>query len=316
MTILLTGASGFMGRHVLKQLLNAGHTVIAPVRESSANKVAEKPGAHFTLIKGDFFDDAVLQEAAALKPETIIHMASVRGAGQGDNALYEQVNVHGTKTLLAFAQSRGLKKFVYISSVGVLGTIPENVPARPSDKPQPDGIYHQTKYRAEQLVQQAAGAGLKTLILRPTITYGEGDDGFIAKMISMIQKGIFIYPANDVRIHLLHVTTFAKWLAEAVKKLNTHDGVFHCCDREPVLLNDVVQVLAKRFVNKNYPSLKRLPSFLFGGAAGLCALLKKDNLKTSFDLIHKDWFYDISDAEKQLAYMPAETLYQLENSPL
>jgi len=316
MTILLTGASGFMGRHVLRHLLNAGHTVVTPVRENSANKIAEKPGVHLTLIKGDFFDDAVLEKAAALKPDVIIHMASVRGAGQGDSALYEQVNVKGTKALLEFARRNTVKEFVYISSVGVLGTIPENVPARPSDTPRPDGIYHRTKYRAEQLVQQAGSAGLKTLILRPTITYGEGDDGFIAKMSGMLQKGVFIYPAKDVRIHLLHVTTFAKWLAETVEKPEKSGGVFHCCDHEPVLLDDVVQVLAKRFTNKNYPPLKRLPSFLFGGAAGLCALLKKDDLKTSFDLIHKDWFYDISNTEKQLAYKPADTLYQLENSPL
>jgi len=108
----------------------------------------------------------------------VIHVAAIRGGGGASSGEFQEVNVNGTERLLRAAYERNVQKFIFCSSVGVHGTIPVTVPAAIETALHGDSQYHQSKIASEAAVQDFIRKGLNAYIVRPTITYGPGDDGF------------------------------------------------------------------------------------------------------------------------------------------
>jgi len=306
MTILLTGAGGFIGSHVRHALLDAGHVVIAPTR----SRTGKTDTATLQWLEGFFGDPSVLKKARRV-PEAIIHLAAIRGAGAGERDHYQKVNVIGTQALLDYARQNRVKRFIYCSTVGVLGTIPARLPAAPDDPPRADGPYHHTKWMAEKHVREAADKDMTTMIVRPTITYGRGDDGFIPRLIDLVRKGWMVTPAREVKIHLLSVRAFASLLEQCVRGDAGWGGTFHVADKSPVALRDVVDFISKQTRGDTYPRWLKAPSFLYDAMAGFLKFARRDALKTSVELISKSWYYNIDATISQLGYQPVETLDQM-----
>lgn len=309
MHILLTGASGFIGSHFLQELLKAGHRVSAPVRPQSASKINFPPNENFRILDGNFFEVGLYEQLPRV--DVIIHLASIRGAGNAGDDAYKKVNVDGTHALLDYAIRKGIKRFIYCSSVGVLGTIPQQVPAGPNDSPRPDGMYHQTKFESEQMVKAAASAGLQTLILRPTITYGPGDDGFVPRLIAMTTQKQMLLPGIPVKIHLLAVQAFAGLIVRIINQPHWPKKVYHVADKNPVGLQELVDTIYLSRVGKHYPRFLRFPASGYRFAASVLGRIGMDGLKTSIQLISESWTYDIADIENDLGYTAEETLVNI-----
>ena len=309
MKILVTGSSGFIGYNVTERLLDKGHTVFAPVRHESLDKVKDLHRFQdFKVLKGNFFDSDVINQLAEI-PEFILHFASIRGAGKDKEKNYYNVNVEGTRTLLNFAYRNNIKKIIYCSSVGVLGTIPKKLPAKPDDTPKPDGYYHKTKLESEKIVLARNNKDFKTCVLRPSITYGPRDDGFVPKLIEMIRNSKFVLPASSVKIHLLSVKTFCD-LIEILLKVDVWPGkTYHVADREPLFLKDLVNEI-RLLLGKDL-KVYRAPGFLFQLGAFLFGLAGLQGLKTSIELISKNWYYDIQKTISELNYKPSDTLMEI-----
>ena len=308
-TILITGASGFIGAHVAA-LLGRNYKVIAPVRSASLSRTnvqnLKKQG--IIIVEGDFYREEVLEELFTYKVDFVIHMAAIRGEKEISPDLYHKINVDATDKLLDYSRMKKVSKFIYCSTVGVLGTIPKNKPARQVDEANPDSHYHQSKWEAENLVREYHSASFQTCILRPTITYGKGDDGFVPKLISLVQNNRFIFPIKPVSIHMLNVESFAN-LCHLVLENNLLDGKsYPVADEEPVQLSDLVNSISFEVNGKPYPKYFRLPKFIFNLALGLLDLTGKKQLLISVKLIRKDWTYDISDTKTNLGYIPEDTL--------
>ncbi len=306
MTILLTGSNGFIGHHFLKALLMQGHTIIAPVRPASASSLKKDTLPGVVVVEG-FFGDADFLAGIRQPVDAVVHLAAIRGAGGAKTADYQRVNVDATRTLLAWAVEHHVSRFIHCGTVGVLGTIPARLPASVKDEARPDGPYHQSKYQAELLVRRAHSPHLQTMVLRPTITYGAGDNGFLPRLIKMVKKRLFIVPHPDIRLHLLSVTHFAGLAARILKTEHGWGHVYHVADREAVSLGKLVDFISQMSTHKPYPRIWQSPARLYHLAGAFLEMTGRAGLKTSIELISRDWYYDISETITSFDYKPADT---------
>ena len=171
MKVLVTGGSGFLGSYVAEQLSKDGHEVVALVRKSSNKKfLAALPNVTFAY---GSVEDAEAVDAAADGVEAIVHSAGLVKARTP--AEFELVNVDGTKNLLAAAKKRGIRRFVYVSSLTAVGPSQDGKPV-PADRVcNPVTHYGRSKLKAEKAVL-AAKDELHVTVIRPPMIYGPRDN--------------------------------------------------------------------------------------------------------------------------------------------
>ena len=169
MKVLLTGATGFMGRHLLRELLADGHEVVASNIEEADLGVE--------LRVADVTDPASL-EGIAKDCEVVVHAAGF--VSHLPEAAQEMWNVHvvGTENMLAEARSSGCRRFVHISSSGTVAVSRDPDEIRDEFAPTPIDIiqtwpYYRSKLWAEKAV--LAARGIETISLNPSLLLGPGD---------------------------------------------------------------------------------------------------------------------------------------------
>lgn len=159
--VALTGSTGFVGRHVLMQLVKQGHTVRALVRDRA--KLNNSDG-RVVVIEGDLFDESATRELVA-GADAVIHLVGIIMEKPSAGQTFARVHVEATRNLLAAAKATGqIHKWVQMSA---LGTRPAAV-----------SMYHRTKWEGEELVR---ASGLDFTIFRPSIIHGH--DGEFMRMV-------------------------------------------------------------------------------------------------------------------------------------
>ncbi|HDO29638.1 MAG TPA: NAD(P)-dependent oxidoreductase, partial [Desulfobacteraceae bacterium] len=172
MKILVTGGTGFTGKALVKRLIEDGHEVVSlDYQEGLKTDEIRSWGAK--VIIGSVTDKEVVERSMD-GVEIVHHLAAAFRELDVPNSYYEEVNVGGTKNVLAAAHAHGVKKFIYCSTCGVHGNV-ANPPAGEDAPIQPADYYQRTKYEAEPLVSAYSGKGMDTVILRPAAIYGPGD---------------------------------------------------------------------------------------------------------------------------------------------
>jgi nucleoside-diphosphate-sugar epimerase len=161
--VLVTGATGFLGSHILEQLLSAGHDVRALVRSP-----VQRDGVDF--VRGDVTDPASLRPAMEGR-EAVIHSAAVVTFKSREAARQREVNVQGTRNVVEAARAAGVSRLVFTSSVAAIGR-PNGAPADETTRYDwPVGLtYNETKRDAEEIVRQARD--LETICLNPALVLG------------------------------------------------------------------------------------------------------------------------------------------------
>ncbi|MDP9055268.1 MAG: NAD-dependent epimerase/dehydratase family protein, partial [Acidobacteriota bacterium] len=208
---LITGASGFVGWHVARLLLERGHCVRALVRATSGI-----PDLEVERVTGDLRDAASLARAAT-GCGLVFHVAAdYRLWSKHPDELYRS-NVDGTRNMLAAAQAAGVERFVYTSTVGCIG-VPHNGigdEGRPVSLDEMAGAYKRSKFLAEQAALDAARAGFPVVIVNPTGPMGDHDfkptptgqivrDFLAGDMPAYIDTGLNVVNVRDVALgHLL-----------------------------------------------------------------------------------------------------------------
>jgi nucleoside-diphosphate-sugar epimerase len=191
MTVLVTGATGFIGGHLARHLLDRGHPARAMVRRENPNLAQ----AGIELTRGDITDQDAAR-AAVEGVDAVFHLAAQRDVWGTPESVYHKVNVEGTLNLLRASATAGVQRFVFCSSVGV-ARYPGNLKADetlPHVQASSQTSYHDTKAQAEQAVMAAARTGeVPALIVRPVITYGPGDrTGMITQLLERLANGRFL----------------------------------------------------------------------------------------------------------------------------
>lgn len=216
MTTLVTGATGFLGSHVARQLVAAGDSVRVLVRRASNLQALEGVGAE--RLEGDLNDSASL-ERAMHGVRRVFHVAAdYRLWTRNPDAIY-QTNVQGTRNLLQVAARVGVDRFVYTSTVATIA-VQHHGPKLPSEETrttldQMIGHYKRSKFLAELEATRAAEAGLPVIIVNPTAPVGPFDwkptptgriivDFLNGKMPAYVDTGLNLVPVEDVAAgHLL-----------------------------------------------------------------------------------------------------------------
>ncbi|HEY7347215.1 MAG TPA: hopanoid-associated sugar epimerase [Ktedonobacterales bacterium] len=177
--VLVTGATGFIGSHVARQLLAAGYEVRALVRPASPHTIIRRNqlDPRCEACMGDLRDSESLRRALA-DCEMLVHVAADYRLWTPDQQTTYATNLIGTRTLLFEALRQGLQRVVYTSSVAACGIPPDGTPGNeetPVDRHHLAGAYKRTKYLAEREALSLAGDGLPLVVVNPSTPVGPGD---------------------------------------------------------------------------------------------------------------------------------------------
>lgn len=208
---LVTGASGFVGWHVARLLLERGHRVRALVRASSSI-----PDLDVEIVRGDLRDPDSLA-IAAQGCELVFHVAADYRLWSRHSGEMYRSNVDGTRNMLTAAQAAGVERVVYTSTVGCIGVPDGGVgdENHPVSLDQMSGAYKRSKFMAEQVALEFARAGLPVVIVNPTAPMGDHDfkptptgqivaDFVRGAMPAYIDTGINVVNVRDVALgHVL-----------------------------------------------------------------------------------------------------------------
>ncbi len=283
--ILVTGATGLVGSHLLVELLSQGKQVRAFKRAGSDTSTVDKVFAHYNFpspdksiwVEGDVTDYFSLLDAME-GVEQVYHCAAmVSFAGNAEKTL-RKVNVEGTANIVNAALEKGVKKVCHVSSVAALGRadndkiITEETVWKTSNK---NSAYAISKYAAEREVWRAAEEGLDTVIVNPCIIIGPGDlEKSSGRMIQSIRKGLKFYPtgANS----FIDVRDVAKLMIALMESEIKNERFILAA--ENLEYKKVFELIAAA-LNKPAPSIRAtaLMSALAWRAAWLAGLLTNSN---------------------------------------
>lgn len=198
MKYFITGATGFIGGHVARQLAQAGHDVIALVRTPAKAQALANAGV--TLAQGDITDKASMR-APMTGVDGVFHIAGWYEVGVKDTSAAEQINVVGTRNVLELMRDLGIPKGVYTSTVGVFsdtrGTlVDESYRFTPRSDADFTSVYERTKWQAHyEVAEPMLQASLPLVIVQPALVYGPGDASLVQQtFVQYLQRKLPLAP--------------------------------------------------------------------------------------------------------------------------
>ncbi|MCB5247792.1 MAG: NAD(P)-dependent oxidoreductase [Candidatus Cloacimonetes bacterium] len=308
--LLVTGVTGLIGRAVLNAVLaqKTDYHITALIRPETVPERYAAFRTELEIVKLDLADIPKL--TAYLKDnafDAVMHIGALRGGRKFPRQEYLRANFICTQQLAEHCLEHNAK-FMFCSSVGVFGAIPEELPANNQTERNPDNFYHYTKIECEKLIQRAVIRGLKAAILRPSVTYGTRDRGFPYQMVKMVHDNRFPLINKRVWIHLCHVDTIAR----AFLWLLLHDYkpglALNVADREPVELQKLVNFISRELRGENYSSILKLDRLFFRWGEQLAGLIKNELWVSRFQLISRSWFYQVADTYELMGLPPTFTI--------
>jgi len=304
--IVITGGLGFIGGALMMKLIKHDYKIYLIVRPNKDIPIEyKKENIHPIYV--DLQNSKKLYEKLKDKEwDTIFHLGALRGGKKYDRRTFYKVNVKATETLAKLSIKKNAK-MVYCSSVGVFGAIPRQLPADENCIKITDNFYHFTKIKSESILKSLKDKGLRYVVIRPSITYGVGDTGFPYRMISMIDRGILVLSSKSVLIHLTNLELLVEAFLNAAKMNIENGNCYIIADKAPIEIKDLSDFITKK-LNKKHGYII-LPSFVFRACEFLASrILKNDLWKARFQLLSRDWYYNVSFGVNELDLYPVDTI--------
>ncbi len=294
MSILLTGVSGFVGGALAVRLLELGHDVRALGRTRPEIAV-------------EFFEGSIDNRQVAAKAlegvDCVVHLAGrahqLRDSSSDPLESFRAANCKLSEELAAQAIKAGVRRFVFISSIGVNGAA--TLPGRPFTEDSasaPHSAYARSKHEAEVALQAlTAGNSMELVIIRPPLVYGPGAPGNFASLMEWVSKGIPLpLGATHNRRSLVGVDNLVDLIIRCIDHPKASNQLFLVSDGEDLsttqLLREVAEVMGRSGFMLPIPtSLLRLAASAVGKKAMAQSLL--DSLQV-----------DISKARELLGWVP------------
>lgn len=307
MNVLITGGTGFLGRHLAAALLQRGHSVRLMGRNFAPVKALLEQGAMPVAV--DLRDrEAVI--AACADVEIVFHVGAL-SAPWGKRADFYAINVGGTGAVLVGCREHGVRRLLYVSSPSVVFDGRDQHCAR-EDVPYPrrfTSIYSLTKKLGEDRVNAARSTGLETVILRPKAIFGPGDQALLPRLIAAARQQR-LPQIGDGRnlVDLTYVENVVHALLLASEAPEVAGKTYTITNDEHVPLWEVIGLVLKRL--KLSTSLRQIPLSVALAAASLmemrAALTGREPLLTRYSatILARTQTYDISAAQRDLAYVP------------
>ena len=271
--VAILGANGFIGRHQIRALLEAGHEVVATVRSQQAalavpvgSTVRVVGNPHDTQCWSDTLGDCC----------TVIHLIGLAhasaDAAKGQGGLFQRVNVDITRKVVDACLQADVQRLVYVSSIKAVGE-GDSGPYTENSECSPEGPYGKSKRDAEMLIQAlTTGTPLSACIVRPPLVYGAGARGNLARMMSLVAGGM---PLPTRCLHAQRSMVYVENLADAIRCLVDAEqatrGTYHVVDEEPPLsTREMFRELA-RHMNRHLVEIP-VPGLLLRAAASLIGM--------------------------------------------
>jgi nucleoside-diphosphate-sugar epimerase len=308
-TVLVTGATGFLGASLARRLLAGGARVRVLARSPVKAKPLMDQGAQ--IMVGDITDRAAV--AAAVDDVGVVYHLAGRLLAPGVPGVeYHRTHVEGTKLLLACCQKApSLERFVHCSTTGVLGATgdrpaDENAPFRPTN------VYEATKAEAELAVRDAWRDGFPAVIARPGLVYGPGDLHLLAFFRSVLRRQFRPIGRRTVWLHPIYIDDMTEALVRCGQRPAAVGECFHLAGREPVPLGELADAIARAGGTRLPRGHIPLPAARAAAALGdrLPPTLKPSAplTRSRLDFLTHSRVYDVAKAQRLLDFAAATEL--------
>jgi dihydroflavonol-4-reductase len=303
--VLVTGATGFTGSHLVASLLRDNYLVRILARDSNRARAVLPP--QIEVISGDATDAKAVARAVS-GSDTIYHLAAAYREARHTDQYYRDVNVGFTRLLLESARAHGVRRFVHCSTVGVMSHIArppadEEYPYRPAD------IYQETKCQAEKMARAAHDEhGLHVAVARPTAIYGPGDTRLLKMFRLIAQERFVMLGSKDIYYHMVHVDDLVRGLRLLGEHPRAVGEVFILGGERYYKLRTIVAWIAHAVGAR--PPRWRLPAWPFQLAGTLCEKIciplgiEPPIYRRRVDFFTKSRAFTIAKAQRVLGYAP------------
>lgn len=234
--ILVTGASGFVGPHVVAALIRAGYRPRLALRGPQP-----VPAGAEAVVTGDL-SMPVDWRAALEGVDHVVHMAGLAHAGPGlDEVLYRRINTEATLELARAAEKAGVQRFVHLSSIKALTDAFDGPPLREDMEPAPGDAYGRSKLAAEQGL---AARDLDWVVLRPVLIYGPGVKANMAALLKLARLPVPL-PLGGLKAQrsLLAVENLASAILFALTPACPGRQSYALSDPEPISVADMLAAM-------------------------------------------------------------------------
>ena len=268
MRYLITGATGFIGPHLVKHLVDEGHRCRCLVRSIGHTEALKKSGVE--CVEGDITRAETLK-GIAKDMDRVLHLATL---GHMSNfsvteSMFEAINVQGALNIMKEAIKARVPRVVHCSTVAAMGICPD-VPASEESNCNPHHPYGRSKLKAEQEIRKMiADKKLPAVMVRFSMVYGPGDRRDIFKLTRLTKKGLFPKVGNRPKLTpLIHVNDAIQGLLLAAEK-GTTGQIYLLTNAESLPFDDIRKILQQAL------GIRRLPLYVPERAALIIASLSE-----------------------------------------
>jgi nucleoside-diphosphate-sugar epimerase len=306
MTVLVTGATGFLGGVLVTELLRRRQPVRILARDS--DKASQQFGDAAAIVRGNITDVAAVRQAVD-GASAIYHLAGRLYHPSIPAALYHQTHVEGTRNLLEACRGQTqLKRIVHVSTTGVHGVTGE-LPAAEDAPFAPTNPYEATKLSGELLALQACQEqGLPIAVVRPALVYGPGDLHLLGFVVS-IDRGLFrVIDGGRSLLHPVYVDDVVAALLLCAERSQAVGRSYNIAAEHPVTVGELATAIAHG-LGKELPA-GSIPLWLANLGSDLFALLpglrgeRAPLTRSRVEFLTQSRVYDIRRAQAELGYSP------------
>ena len=308
-TVAVTGATGFLGTHLVERLTKAGKQVRGLARDPIKGEAIKDSLS--AVVIGDIADRKALKELLA-GVDAVIHLVSNFRTASDTPEEYNRVNVEGTRAVLETAAECGVTRLVHCSTIGVHGHVAET-PAKEDSPYNPGDLYQTTKLEAEKLARQAGEEGkLEVVVIRPCSIYGPGDLRMLKMFRMLAKKRFFMLGPCQENFHAVYIDDLTDGYLKVLDTPGIAGEVFIIGGPKYLPLKDYVETAAASLGAP--PPWLWLPYWPFYAAAGLCeAICVPFGVEPPLHRRRVRFFknnraFDITKARQRLGYDPKVSL--------
>lgn len=306
----VTGGSGFVGKHLVRRLLNDGWRVRALGRSVGARASVKALGAE--PVEGDLLDRARL--ARAMEGVDVVFHVAAHFKLWGPMPLFRQINVEGTRNVVEAAERAGVRRVVYVSAAAVVMGRAEPLHGVTEDMPlhkMPFAPYATSKAEAEEVLLAANGrhAGFSTVAIRPPFIWGP-DMPALDHMVEIVRSEQFQWvDGGEQALSSCHVSNLCHALILAADRGSGGEAFFVSDGEDTTLKSFLTRLLGSRGVTPKDRSVSFGVAWMMAGLMGVVwRTLRREGeppiTQQMLRLIGKDFTVDISRARNQLGYDP------------
>jgi len=312
MKILVTGASGFIGSHLVEKLVKDGHKVKVLIKNVASDDLDKRKDSlellnklGIEIFEGDLLEKSSLKKAVQ-GVEVVFHLAAIARPMNIPRGDYFLVNETGTENLLEECIGKKIKKIIIMSSVSAVGPTRDQKPVNEKTDCKPVDIYGFSKLAQEKIAgRYTQEYNLPIIILRPTMVFGPRDFEML-KLFKAVNKRFFPIYGKDKCMEFLYVENLVEACILAMEKGKIGEK-YHISNSEHYSINEIISSIAKAENKKMLPIKLPYFVFVFGGYTmeliakilGFHPPFKHD---TVVWMTKKFWYNDISKAKKDLDY--------------